>query len=283
MIEAATYIEMPWQRAIRWSGAAGIIAALHAAMAAYAFLLWPAEEPRQEMPRGAIMIDLAALAAESASDQEDLSDQQEIQKAAPPPSPVDSDDPPEESSATDTPPSPQPEQTMAPAQSSPSPQAEDEPAAAEETPPVNEAPLAPEPEVTLPKPEPVKQAETAKEQPNKTDRKESKPPAAKAAAKSDSKQQKKSAASSAGRFDPNPVYRASPAYPPGARAQKVEGHVVVAYTVSPSGAVSNVRVVSATPPGVFNSASLAAVRQWRFKPSPNGASGRSTTIRFKLR
>ncbi|ELR03694.1 hypothetical protein GMDG_08932, partial [Pseudogymnoascus destructans 20631-21] len=111
----------------------------------------------------------------------------------------------------------------------------------------------------------------------------SKEPVAKSAKKSDSSKQQDAAASAKGRFDPNPVYRASPAYPAGARSQKLEGYVVVSYSVSASGAVSNVSVVSASPPGIFNAATVAAVRQWRFKPSPQGAQGRRTTVRFKLR
>ncbi|MEZ0219130.1 MAG: TonB family protein, partial [Tardiphaga sp.] len=155
-------------------------------------------------------------------------------------------------------------------------------------PQVEEAPLAPEPEVTLPKetrpepePEQPKKVEEKKseEKPEKKTEKKADP---KPAPKSDSKQQQKAAASAAGKFDPNPIYRASPAYPASARASKLQGAVVVAYSVSPSGAVTNVRVVSANPPGIFNAATLAAVRQWRFKPSPSGGS-RTTTVRFKLK
>jgi TonB family protein len=47
--------------------------------------------------------------------------------------------------------------------------------------------------------------------------------------------------------------------------------------------VSNVRVVSGSPPGVFNGVTVAAVQQWHFKPSASGAQGRRTTIRFKLK
>lgn len=69
----------------------------------------------------------------------------------------------------------------------------------------------------------------------------------------------------------------------GCTVSRAEGYVVVSYSVSASGAVSNVSVVSASPPGIFNAATLAAVRQWRFKPSPQGAHGRRTTVRFKLK
>lgn len=289
MIDVAAYIEAPWQRTARWGGSAGMIAAVHAAVGAFIFLLWPVEDRQRETPPGAVMIDLAALAAESPSDQQELSEQPQVQQAAPPPSPVDAEDQPEERAA-EMPPSPQPEEAPQ-EQPTPQPEAASDPVrdTAAETPPVEEAPRAPEPEVTLPKQEAVKEAA---EQPREASEKKKldqpareKPknsPKAKAAKKSDSRQQEQAAASAKGRFDPNPIYRAKPAYPAGARAQKIEGHVVVAYSVSPSGSVTNARVVSASPPGIFNSASIAAVRQWRFKPSPQGGS-RSTTIRFKLR
>ncbi|CAN0258282.1 unnamed protein product, partial [Phaeothamnion confervicola] len=135
--------------------------------------------------------------------------------------------------------------------------------------PVEETPPEPVKEKTEPVKKPKEKTEKARE--------------TKAAQKSESKQHQQAAASAKGRFDPNPIYRAKPAYPSGARASKIEGYVVVAYSVSASGAVTNVSVVSASPPGVFNAATVAAVRQWRFKPSPQGASGRRTTVRFKLK
>lgn len=291
MIDMAAYIEGPWQRSMRWSGSAAIIAAAYAGVAVFAFLFWPVAEPRSDTPPGAIMIDLAALAEDSQSDQQEMSEQPMDQKAAPPPSPTDAKEQPEEQKAAETPPSPQPEQ--APAEQQPEAAAEPVREATPDTPPVEEAPLAPEPEVALPKQEPVKQepvkeaVEQPRERPKKkpaekpTPEKSEKAPTSKASKKSDSPQQKQAAASASGSFNPNPIYRPKPAYPSGARAQKIQGYVVVAYTVSPSGAVTGARVVSASPAGVFNGASVAAVRQWRFKPSAKGGS-RSTTIRFKL-
>ncbi|MDX2287307.1 MAG: TonB family protein [Hyphomicrobiaceae bacterium] len=104
----------------------------------------------------------------------------------------------------------------------------------------------------------------------------------KAATSGASTERKRAAAAASGTFDPNPIYRPQPAYPASARASRTEGTVVVAYTISPSGAVSNVRVVSSSPSGVFSGPTIAAVSQWRFKPSARGGS-RTTTIRFKLR
>jgi protein TonB len=122
------------------------------------------------------------------------------------------------------------------------------------------------------KPTPQKKAEqkTASEQKGK-----------KTGPKSDSKAAS-AAAASGGKFSPNAISRPQPAYPAAARASRTEGFVVVRYTVSPSGSVTGVSVVSASPPGVFNGVTLSAVRQWRFRPSASGGSG-TTTIRFKLR
>lgn len=281
MMLAEEYLGLPGRRVTRWSGAAGFVVAFH--VSAAALLLWylPREEPEDLQQPGAIMLDLPALAAESPSDQPDPADQPEVTKSAPPPSPVEeAKEMPPEVPAVETPPPEKVLEEPPPA----TPVAEPAPQPVTE-PPVEEAPLAPNPEVTLPKeapaepekPKPEAREEKAKEKPVE------KAPAEKPAPKTESRQQQKAAASAKGRFDPNPIYRAKPAYPASARASKIEGYVVVRYSVSASGSVSNVRVVSANPPGIFNSATIAAVQQWRFKPSPQGAQGRQTTVRFKLR
>jgi protein TonB len=264
------HLDASEQRFSRWSGAAGVVVAVHVGAFALAMWTWPKSTPPTEPP-GAIMMELPALAAESASDQTDLSDQPDMTQAAPPPSPA--DEPQETPVENATPPEPA-------AAEAPAPQPEP-------LPPVEEAPLAPEPEVTLPKetkPEQPKVEEKAEKKPEEKPEKKisEKKPDPKPAPKSESKQQQKAAASAAGKFDPSPIYRANPAYPASARSSKIQGTVVVAYSVSPSGAVTSVRVVSASPPGIFNAATLAAVRQWRFKPSAAGGS-RTTTIRFKLK
>lgn len=275
MMLALEHFDTQAQKLTRWTTAAGIIVAAHAIIAV-AIWHWSDEPPNERQQPGAIMMELPALAAESASDQTDLSEKPEVNTSAPPPSP--SDD------VADKPSETEPEKMAEPTETSPEPTAV---AAAEppaEQPPVEEAPLAPEPEVALPKieePKPQKPKEEKTEK--KAESKPEKPKAEKPAPKSESKQQRQAQASASGRFDPNPIYRPSPAYPASARASKIEGYVVVSYSVSASGSVSNVRVVSASPPGVFNSSAASAVQQWRFKPSPSGAGGRSTTIRFKLR
>lgn len=279
MVLAREYLEPPLQRISRWTGAAGTVVALHAGAVALAFLLWPSDLPREDERPGAIMLELESLAAESPSDQQDLSEQPLVQKSAPPPSPVDDvhETPAKEAPVAE----PVPEKVVETQEPPPVAPQVTEPLP--ELPKVEEAPLAPEPEVTLPKQAPPEVKEKEPEKPEEKAAKKVEKQAAKAAPKSDSQQQSQAAASAKGRFDPNPIYRSKPAYPAGARAAKIEGYVVVSYSVSASGAVSNVRVVSASPPGVFNGVTVSAVQQWRFKPSPSGAQGRRTTIRFKLR
>lgn len=287
MMLARAYLETPARRLARWGGSAGMIVALHVTAGVLALLFWPGTPPRDEQLPGAILMELESLAAESPSEQQDLAEQPQFDTSAPPPSPTDvpQEVPPDAAAAQ-----PAPEQAAeVPVPQEPVP--ETRPV---ETPPVEEAPLAPEPDVTLPKEvppketpveeKPVEKTEAKKEEPVKKpmEAKAEKTREAKAAQKSESKEKRQAAASAKGRFDPNPIYRAKPAYPSGARASKIEGYVVVRYSVSASGAVTSVSVVSASPPGIFNSATVAAVRQWRFKPSPQGGS-RTTTVRFKLR
>ncbi len=78
-----------------------------------------------------------------------------------------------------------------------------------------------------------------------------------------------------------------PRYPVAARADAVEGFVVVRYNVTRQGRVSNAEVVHAEPEGVFDAAALTAIRSWVFNPSlvdgaPQPEVGRESTVTFKL-
>lgn len=65
---------------------------------------------------------------------------------------------------------------------------------------------------------------------------------------------------------PRPTTRTRPVFPPRAQARGLEGAVTLRILVGPNGEVLKVRVKSAAPEGVFESAALQAVRQWRFRP-----------------
>lgn len=76
-------------------------------------------------------------------------------------------------------------------------------------------------------------------------------------------------------------------YPPQAREQGVEGHVVVRYDVDEQGRVRNARVVSASPRDVFDESALQAVSRWRFRPAqrqgePHAVEGLESRLDFSL-
>jgi TonB family protein len=77
-----------------------------------------------------------------------------------------------------------------------------------------------------------------------------------------------------------------PEFPSKALAQRVSGSVTIEYIVDTNGDPRDVRVVEATPPGVFDHAAIAAVKHWHYEPVvANGAPVEvpvRTAIRFEL-
>jgi len=59
-------------------------------------------------------------------------------------------------------------------------------------------------------------------------------------------------------------------YPAQARAEGVEGYVVVRSDVGVDGLVRNARVVASSPRDVFDEAAVQAVSRWRFRPPERG-------------
>ena len=76
-------------------------------------------------------------------------------------------------------------------------------------------------------------------------------------------------------------------YPPAAKAEGIEGYVVIRYEVTAEGIVINAEVVEAEPEGVFEEAALASIVQWRFRAATEGGRpvetpGLVSTLRFRL-
>ncbi len=63
-----------------------------------------------------------------------------------------------------------------------------------------------------------------------------------------------------------PTTRVEPVYPPRALRAGIEGSVTVEFTIDTSGAVKDIEVVNADPPGVFEQAVMQAIRRWKFAP-----------------
>lgn len=78
---------------------------------------------------------------------------------------------------------------------------------------------------------------------------------------------------------PRPVSRSAPEYPARARARGLQGSVNLSVLVGEDGAVRDVVVLEADPPGVFDEAAKAAVRSWRFEPGQY--QGRAVPVRVQ--
>jgi trimeric autotransporter adhesin len=77
-----------------------------------------------------------------------------------------------------------------------------------------------------------------------------------------------------------------PDYPPSAQAAHIAGAVTLTFTVDVNGETRDIRVVEATPPGVFDRAAIAAIKRWKYAPTlVNGTPVEvpvRTLVRFEL-
>jgi len=63
-----------------------------------------------------------------------------------------------------------------------------------------------------------------------------------------------------------PRVRVEPQYPRRALSRRIEGYVVVGFTIEPDGTTSGVEVLESEPPRVFDRSATKAVERWRFEP-----------------
>jgi len=76
---------------------------------------------------------------------------------------------------------------------------------------------------------------------------------------------------------------AAPEYPQSALSHQIAGSVVLMYTVDTSGMPRDVHVIESTPPGVFDSAAVAAVRRWRYAPTVVNGTAVEVPVRTQVR
>ena len=69
------------------------------------------------------------------------------------------------------------------------------------------------------------------------------------------------------------AYRVDPVYPRQAQRDGTSGRVIAHVVVQPNGTVSEVRIISAQPPRVFDREVIRALSQWKFNPEPVGFIG----------
>jgi protein TonB len=80
-----------------------------------------------------------------------------------------------------------------------------------------------------------------------------------------------------------PLVRVNPQYPRNAAQNRTEGWVQIEFDISVTGTVRNPRVIAAQPPGIFDSAALAAIRKWKYKPKiENGIAVERHNIQVQL-
>ena len=63
----------------------------------------------------------------------------------------------------------------------------------------------------------------------------------------------------------SPIFRMEPIYPRQAALKGIEGFVVVQFDVTETGETDNISVLQASPPQIFNSSAIKAIRKWKFK------------------
>jgi periplasmic protein TonB len=91
----------------------------------------------------------------------------------------------------------------------------------------------------------------------------------------------------AGDRDAMPFVRIEPEYPRRAIVQEIEGWVKVQFTVTGTGAVTDVVVIENSPSNIFDDAAVRAVSRWRYNPKVEGTVavervGMQTVLRFDL-
>lgn len=73
-----------------------------------------------------------------------------------------------------------------------------------------------------------------------------------------------------------------PTYPKSALDQGISGKVVLRVEVDATGAVGDVSVLSATPAGVFEEASIAAAKRWTFEPARRNGTAVASALKIPM-
>jgi periplasmic protein TonB len=86
---------------------------------------------------------------------------------------------------------------------------------------------------------------------------------------------------------PLPQFRMVPDYPATAKARGIEGWITFRFTVTREGRVTDVEIVAADPPHIWDAATTRAVSNWRYQPAivdgaPVEQRGVTATYRFEL-
>ena len=82
-----------------------------------------------------------------------------------------------------------------------------------------------------------------------------------------------------------PVLTANPVYPRRALARKIEGYVILEFTVSKSGSIKDPKILESQPASIFDASALKAASEYKYLPrivngEPIDVNGVTTRITF---
>jgi len=85
-----------------------------------------------------------------------------------------------------------------------------------------------------------------------------------------------------------PIVKVQPIYPRRALQRGIQGYVIVEFTVTKNGSVSNPIVVEAEPPNIFDKAAVDAAKKFKYKPrvidgEPTEVQGVQNRITFTMK
>lgn len=84
-----------------------------------------------------------------------------------------------------------------------------------------------------------------------------------------------------------PIVRIEPRYPSNALEKSLKGHVKLTFMVKSDGSTENIKVVESAPEGIFDSASIDALKKWKYKPQCNNGNVvkelQQTTLSFNAK
>ncbi|HCZ9540069.1 TPA: energy transducer TonB [Vibrio alginolyticus] len=84
-----------------------------------------------------------------------------------------------------------------------------------------------------------------------------------------------------------PLYRVDPRYPSKALKRRVEGYVIMRFTIDATGRPKDIEVIEAEPERIFEREAIRALKKWKYQPKvEDGVSieqfGQTAKVEFKL-
>ena len=80
-----------------------------------------------------------------------------------------------------------------------------------------------------------------------------------------------------------PIFRINPSYPRRAAINGVEGFVILKFDITESGETDNISVLQASPPQIFNSNAIQALKKWKYKARVvDGKAVRQNNLKVQL-